>query len=82
MSTPDGRAHAYASRMATTPVFVPSSNPDLFLSRIDEARSLWDIARGTCDEDACWTYYEAVVRLARIARGSKLTELGEVMRAV
>jgi hypothetical protein len=53
------------------PIFVPSTNRHLFDDRIAEAYELLELARGTRHEDACWRYYEAVQRLAAIARGPK-----------
>ena len=73
---------AVADAMQRFQVFVPSSNPNVFVARLSEARSLWETAKGTAHEDDCWAYYEAVVRLAAIATGHRRDELRDVLRAI
>lgn len=43
----------------------------LFAERIEEAHTLYELAKGTQYEDTCWAYYESVMRLAKIAGGLK-----------
>lgn len=64
---------------AQTPVIVPSRNPDLFSDRIVEARTLCELAKGTADEEVCWSYYTAIVGLARIACGGDARGRSEML---
>lgn len=42
-----------------------------FSARIEEARNLYELAKGTQYEETCWNYLESVLKLGRIAGGLK-----------
>lgn len=65
--------------MPTTKVHVPTNRPSLFADRVNEAKALYELARGTRHETAAWKYYDAVCTLAAIACGRSRVAMRELL---